>query len=198
MSVLPSNLPEHPRNSRHKDFAHVVQFYTDDAFLLDGVASFVGDSLAAGESAISVVFSSHADALLQRLESRGIDFQAAMRDGRFLLHDARELLASFIVAGAPDRSRFMLQAGSLIRQAERAADVKNKRVAIFGEAVALLWLEKKFDAAIQLERLWNELARTHFFHLRCGYPVKAGDTELKGEPYATICAEHSIVIPCES
>ena len=140
MSVLPSSLPDHLRvASLPNDFAHVVQFYTDNAFLLDGVATFLGDSLAAGESAIAVTFASHADGLRQRLEARGIDVEAAIRDARFLLCDARELLSSFMVGGFPDRSRFMVRVGSLIRQAERAAEVKNKRVAIFGEMVAVLW-----------------------------------------------------------
>jgi hypothetical protein len=43
-----------------------------------------------------------------------------------------------------------------------------------------------------LERLWNELAQTHHFFLRCAYPLTA---DLKGEAYAAICAEHSVIIP---
>jgi len=38
---------------------------------------------------------------------------------------------------------------------------------VFGEMIALLWADKKFEAAIRLEQLWNELSKTHFFDLRC-------------------------------
>jgi hypothetical protein len=95
----------------------------------------------------------------------------------------------------PNRQKFLREFGSVIRKAQAAADVKHKRVVVFGEMVAVLWKQKKYDSAIQLEQLWNELARTHFFHLRCAYPAKAFQGEMKGEPYHTICSEHSIVVP---
>jgi signal transduction histidine kinase len=64
--------------------------------------------------------------------------------------------------------------------------------------VALLWAQGKCDAAIQLEQLWNDLAVTYSFDLRCAYPMslfgRAGDSEL----FAKVCATHSHVIPAES
>lgn len=83
----------------------------------------------------------------------------------------------------------------MIRKAEKAAEVKGKRVVVFGEMVAVLWEERKQEAAIRLEQLWNELARTHFFYLRCAYPAKSFQGKTKAVPYATICAEHSVVLP---
>ena len=49
----------------------------------------------------------------------------------------------------------------------------------------------RFRVEIELEQLGNELAQTHSFHVRCAYPMTE---ELKGEPYATLCAEHSAVL----
>jgi hypothetical protein len=72
-------------------------------------------------------------------------------------------MANFMTGNMPDRRKFESVMGMVIRRAEAAALVKYRRVAIFGEMVALLWAEKKFNAAIRLEQLWNELAQTHFF-----------------------------------
>ena len=64
--------------------------------------------------------------------------------------------------------------------------------------VALLWAEKNFRAAMRLEQLWNELGRTHSFYLRCAYPASGFQDEQKGEPYASICGEHSAVMLAEA
>jgi hypothetical protein len=68
-------------------------------------------------------------------------------------------------------------------------------VVVFGEMVAVLWKQKKYNSALLLEQLWNELAKTQFFFLRCAYPAKGFRGDMKGEPYHTICAEHSVVFP---
>ena len=64
--------------------------------------------------------------------------------------------------------------------------------------VAILWTEGKTGSALELERLWNRLATTHSFKLRCAYPMKAFDREEYKEPFLKICAEHSVVIPGEN
>jgi hypothetical protein len=97
-------------------------------------------------------------------------------------------------AGEPNRHRFLLQLGNIIRTTEAAAVVKKTPLVVFGEMVAVLWEQKKYDAAIRLEQLWNELAQTHFLYLYCGYPAGAFQEDSNGERYAAICAEHTDVV----
>lgn len=177
--------------------AHVVQFYTKDSFLLDGLCEFARSALDDGESVILVVSAAHRDGLVQRIKAGGVETRIAARAGRYLLLDAAETMAKFMDGNMPDRRKFTSVMGTIIRRAEAAALVKYRRVAIFGEMVALLWAEKQFEAAIRLEQLWNELAKTHFFYLRCAYPVSGFEGALKGEPYCAVCAEHSVVVPAE-
>jgi PAS domain S-box-containing protein len=61
-----------------------------------------------------------------------------------------------------------------------------------------LWAEGNPEAAIRLEELWNHLARTHSFSLRCAYPITNFNRDEDGEPFLKICAAHSAVIPDES
>ncbi len=56
----------------------------------------------------------------------------------------------------------------------------------------------KSDAALHLEQLWNDLAQTQSFSLRCAYPIASFSRESDGGPFLKICAAHSEVIPDES
>ena len=42
---------------------HSVQFYVDDAFLLDGLSRFIGTALGAGDAAIVLATQAHREAL---------------------------------------------------------------------------------------------------------------------------------------
>lgn len=52
----------------------------------------------------------------------------------------------------------------------KAAKTEHPRVAVFGEAVALLWAEGNAEGAIQLEKLGNDLTKTHKVGILCAYP----------------------------
>ncbi len=143
---------------------------------------------------IIVATESHRKGLLQRLQGYGVNTIAAIGQGRYIPLDAVESLSAFMENTGPNRNRFLSTFGRLIHTAQNAAGVQNSSVVAFGEMVAILWAEGRIEAAIELERLWNELAHTHLFHLRCAYPMSQ---ELSGEPYASICAEHSVIFPAE-
>jgi PAS domain S-box-containing protein len=111
--------------------------------------------------------------------------------------DAADTLSKFMRDGSPDPRAFANVVGGVFDRARAVAGV-GPRVAAFGEMVALLWAEGKPEAAIQLEQLWNDLAQTHSFSLRCAYPITGFNRDQDGEPFARICAAHSGVIPEES
>ena len=176
--------------------AHVVQFYTDDTFLVDCLSQFVCSGLGAGEAVIVITTKKHREGLMRSLEVRGIDVTGAVEQGRCIVLDAAETLSKFMDGDLPNERKFQSVIGSLIRKAETT--VPGQRVAVFGEMVAVLWEKKNFEAALRLEQLWNELSKTHFFYLRCAYPTSGFQGKQKGEPYSAICAEHSVVIPAEN
>ncbi|HXA75852.1 MAG TPA: MEDS domain-containing protein [Candidatus Acidoferrales bacterium] len=177
---------------------HTVQFYGEDAVLLDELSRFIGDSLEAEGSAVVVATAAHRQGLEQRLEARGIDTVAAAEQGRFVSLDATETLSKFMLEGWPDPVGFGEVVGGIVARAKEAARNANGRLAIFGEMVALLWAQGKFGTAIQLERYWNRLRQTHFFALRCAYPMAGFNREDHSEQFLKICSEHSHVIPGES
>jgi PAS domain S-box-containing protein len=182
----------------HEHRGHTVQFYTEDESLINGLSRLVGTALGAGGSAIVVATEAHRKALAQKLQSRGLNtFMAAMK-GRYHELDAAETLSKITLESWPDAGRFADLIGGLIVRAAAASEAENSRVVAFGEMVALLWSRGKAEAAIRLEQLWNDLAKTHAFSLRCAYPIGSFGREQDTEPFLKICAEHSGVIPSES
>jgi hypothetical protein len=128
------------------------------------------------------------------VQANGVDVATAIERGRYIPLDATETLATFMEKAGPNRKRFLSTVEPLMRRAETAAEGTGTRLVMFGEMVALLCAEGRTQAAIELERLWNELAETHSFYMRCAYLITDA---LQGEAYATICAEHSAVLPAE-
>jgi len=87
-------------------FSHLVQFYEDDAFLVDTVSRLVGNSLAAGDGAVIIATGPHREAIEKQLLGRGLDLDAMCSRGRFLSLDASETLAKIMVDEYPDAGRF--------------------------------------------------------------------------------------------
>ena len=182
----------------HEQSTHLVQFYEQDSFLLEELSRFIGIALGAGDAAVVIATKAHRDGLSDRLRARGFDTVKASKQDRYITVDAAETLSKFIVNGEPDAERFAGTIGPLLARAKAAGEGENPKVAAFGEMVALLWAEGKADAAIRLEQLWNELAKTYSFHLWCGYPLTHFSQREHSEAFSRICAEHSAVVPDES
>ena len=194
---LGTSIAPPPNFGDHDLHAHVAQFYGDDAFLLESLSRFIGTALGAGDAAIVIATPDHRDGLARILKSRGLDTSSALRAGRYLSLDAAETLATFMVNGSPDGDLFAESVGNLIARTKTKSSGDGKRIAIFGEMVSILWSQGKFDAALDLEQLWTDLARTHVFALRCGYPIQGFDRHEHGEMFQKICAQHTGVIPNE-
>jgi PAS domain S-box-containing protein len=174
---------------------HTVQFYSEDRFLIEELADFFGAALKAGSSAVIIATPGHESSLSQKLMAEGIDLAQAIVAGRYNVLDAGATLPQFMVDGMPDPQRFRAVLGSLITRASRAAQDEGRRVVAFGEMVALLWAEGKSEAAVRLEKLWNQLAKSYCFSLRCAYPVQGFYREGQSEALLEICNAHCAIVP---
>ena len=141
---------------------------------------------------IKATTAAHLKDSFQRLPAHCVDSAAASEERRYISLDVAEVLPTIMDADGPNRESFLSRLGSVVRRAGAVAGLNHRKVVVLGEMVAVLCAEGKLKAAIEVEQLWNELARTNDFHLCCAYPMTE---DLKGSPYATICAEHSAVLP---
>jgi DNA-binding NarL/FixJ family response regulator len=173
--------------------SHEVVFYSADGGLLDDLTRFIGAALEARNAAVVVATKSHRDSLLLRLQAHGLDTDAAIEEGRYIALDAADALPTFMLRDAPDAVRFLKVLGDLISTAAKAVKGKQARVAIFGEMCHLLWAQGNAEAAIQVEKLGNQLAKTYDVDILCGYSLGIVQGGMGSHIFQRICAEHSAV-----
>jgi len=170
-----------------------VEFCSDDGCFVDTFARFIETALRTGSAVIVVATDSHLASLFQRLTADGIDVGAVIEAKRYLPLDVADTLATFMLSDWPDPVRFEKAARNLIM--EVAADAKGgwRSVAACGECAPTLLAKGKADAAIQVEHLWDEIARRYGIDILCGYPSNEFHVTEDGPIFQRICAEHSAV-----
>jgi signal transduction histidine kinase len=192
-SILTPHLSPEPHLNTHS-----VQFYEEDSFLLDSLTKLIGTTLVAGDLAFVIATPAHREGLAERLKALGLDLEVSAKLGRYCAFDAAETLSGFMVNGVLTTSLFHSFMGYILSPIRPTAEGKRPRVVLFGEMVALLWADGNIDAALKLEQLWNDFARSHSFQLYCAYPMKGFNQEGHSQAFLNICAEHSHVVPTEN
>ena len=172
---------------------HEVQFYSDDSRFLDGFTRFLGAALKSGSPAVFIGTASHRNMLLERLHAGSPDIRTAIRQGRYVAVDAAEFLDNFMVSDMPDTGWFLKAVDDLIVAARKEAHGEHLRGAACGECAPMLWAQGKADAAIRLEELWNEIARTYNVDILCGYSLESLRFDEDSYTFRRICEEHSAV-----
>jgi hypothetical protein len=172
---------------------HAVRFYENKASLCRTVADFLGEGLALGHPGLVIATPQHRNALLSELRSRHLDVDKVQAAEDLLLLDARDVLATIMVDGMPDATRFMTHIPTAIDRLAR--ERRGCTIRAYGEMVDVLWQDGLTAAAIRLEMLWNRLAMTADFSLLCGYAI---GNFYKDAGMRNVCAQHSHVLPAES
>lgn len=183
-------LPDHISTPALKE--HLVQFYASDVSLLNVMSTFINAGLNANETCFIFATQAHHESLQEQLTENGVDVLAAQTRGKYIWLDATEILSRLLLDGMLEPERFARIVGDVIEQATRG----QQQVRIFGEMVALLWQQRKFDAAMRLEELWNDLYhRLHSFSLFCAYPMHSFDEQANNTEFVKIIQQHSHFIP---
>lgn len=193
-SFIKNSVAPHSHWSNMSASEHFVQFYESEIFLLDSLSEFIGAGLSAGDACIVIATKAHRETLEEILKAQGLDLATAHTHGEYIALDAVETLSKFMIDGLPEPGRFFEIIGNIIRQAGE----DRLHVRAFGEMVALLWEEGNQAGAIQLEELWNELAKTHSFSLFCAYPMHGFGKVAHDAPFTEVATRHTRVIPAES
>jgi len=178
------------------DAGHVVHFYEKPETMAQAAGKFLAEGLRSGDAAVVIATESLRDSLDRLLAAAGLNLAALRARGCYVTLDAARTLESFMVDSLPEKERFSDVVGSAIAKA--SASSGSGRTRAFGEMVALLCAAGSPQAAIELERLWNDLGRTRPFTLLCGYPMELFRGSPHHDAFAEICGTHGDVVPGES
>jgi MEDS: MEthanogen/methylotroph, DcmR Sensory domain len=175
---------------------HAVHVYGDVSELATSVARFLDAGFRTGEPAIAIATANHREAFAAELARCGWDAALLERQGMLVSGDAEALLAQFMDVEAPSAERFERVVGGLVD--ELAARHPGRTIRAFGEMVDVLWRRGQRQAAIALEDLWNELAKTRSFALLCGYQLDIFEPDVQREALPEVLCAHSHVRTVES
>lgn len=170
---------------------HVVQFYGDGQEMLDRSVPHLDEALSRGGSVVVVATPDHRRDLIAALDRRGIDVPAGRRAERIVELDAEATLEAVMADGAAEAGAFDAVVGeTVVRSVQRATPLH-----VFGEMVDLLWDRGEPEAAIGLERRWNDLRSRVSFSLLCAYRTGDGTGDHRHDArFADVCGLHSGLI----
>ena len=174
---------------------HVVQLYQDQDFLNRAVCRFAGAALANGEGLILVPTAEHWNAFRPRLEAEGVDVRAAQARGQLTVVDADETLPRFMGKTLPDAPVFLGLAGEIVRRTRAAGSYP--RVRWWGEMVNVLWERGDVAASMNLEDLFDRVAREQDIAIFCSFVMDNFDGEIHTHMLPRLGENHSHLIPVE-
>jgi DNA-binding NarL/FixJ family response regulator len=174
--------------ARHR---HDLLFYSSEAVLVAALSRFIAGVLREGNAVVAAVTEAHDQSLQRSLQALHVDLALAIRQGRYVSVNISELLAQVMVDGWPDPTRFMNTAGDLVTEATRRATGQRARVAAVGECSPTVWADGHVEAAIQLEHLWDEIAKSREIDTLCVYPLHVREENVRA--VRSLCAEHTAV-----
>jgi hypothetical protein len=169
---------------------HLVQFYEDESGLVSVVSEYLARALTDGATAVVFADEAHCDLFCEALGVAGLDAGIAEAETRLSIFDAPATVEHLLVDGAPDPFGFDAAVGSGVR----AAAARGRPVVAYGEMVAYLWETGNVIGAIELEKLWKELAETVPFLLLCGYPSRLMESPEAADAFAELCDAHTCVV----
>lgn len=173
---------------------HAVQFYEDDAVLVESLTRFGGAGIEAGDNVVLIARAETLARFREALSTEAIDLDRVFRSRQLTFLDADETLDRLMDGDMPDVGRFLDVIGGTLFDTTHARPRRFLRA--YGEMVDVLWRRQNRRAAIALEGLWNELAHEHAFSLLCGYDQK---TFGGGDPldFDAVCWAHTRTIPSD-
>jgi DNA-binding NarL/FixJ family response regulator len=179
------------RGETRASYRHDVLFYSSDAVFVSALSRFVASSLREETAVIVLATESRGERVRRNLERCDVDLDRASREGLYIPLNISGLLSKVMVDGMPDPTRFMDATGEVVAEVAQRAAGRHRRVAACGECAPTLWARGEIDAALQLEHLWDEVARRQPMDTQCAYPMTVRQDD--AQALRRLCAEHTVV-----
>ena len=169
---------------------HAMQFGINDHPFLNKLSSLLYATRRRGDVAVLVATDATRTQVAQRLLASGYDIAQAATRGQYISLDVSQALSEVMVGGRVDARRVAAIVDNLERS-RLAASASS--VTIIGEMAPSLCRAGNPEAALQLERVWDDLTRRLPFLTVCCYSTECFGEREDSALFAGICAPHSAV-----
>jgi len=168
---------------------HAALFYDDDCGFVEGVSSLLSTSLRRGD-VVAVTSTQRTRAgIAERLRADGWNVGESGEFGHYRATDTAAALSSVMTNGHPDAERIRERLVELERVRVMGPRGADTRMTFVGDMAALLVAEGNVEAALEMERVWNDLTSTLPFLTICAYPMSPFEGA-DGRVFPHLCAEH--------
>ena len=113
--------------------------------------------------------------------------------GQYVAQDSALALSQVMHEGRPDKERLAEMIHGLDRLRLAVPNRPRGRLTIVGDMSASLCRNGDFEAALELERIWNDLTRALPFFTVCSYPIDCFENSDALNLLSNVCAAHSAV-----
>ena len=172
---------------------HAVLFHGGDGSWLDGAAGVLSSALQRGDTIATVLIESHRDALAVLMKERGWNLADLGEQGRYLIFDSEAAATQVMRGGRPDVDALTGLVAVLERARTASGDPARSHVTILGEIAPVLWRNGNPDAALEVERLWDELTRSLPILTICTYAMDGPGHDAAAAFRSGLCTHHSVV-----
>ena len=172
---------------------HTLEFYTDDSHFFDEVSQLVGARLRSGEQVVVVTSEATRTGVAQRLQAQQVNLAMLAKRGQYLAQDSALALSQVMHGGRLDKERVAEGIEGLDRMRLAGPNGPRGRLTIIGDVSASLCRNGDFEAAVELERMWDDLTRGLPFFTVCSYPIDCFEHSKTRNQLPNVCAEHSAV-----
>jgi hypothetical protein len=168
---------------------HILQLFDDAESLADGLAEFLRSGFERNETMLVLAGAAQWSLTVKRFVSDADRLSNGAASGQLTLLDSITTLERLRPGGRLNPVLFDEVVGTLVRQLRS----RGRPLRVYGEMVDVLALEGDFQAARQLEDLWNDLGCAEPFTLLCGYSAVHFGDPASADALARICRSHSEV-----
>ena len=172
---------------------HAVQVYANESDFLDQVSQVVNATLRSREPVALVATEATRHGVAERLQARRVNLAELAEREQYVAIDSALSLSQVMRDGRPDEDRVAEMIDGLDRRRLTFPKGPRARLTIVGDMSVSLCRNGHFEAALELERSWDELTRALPFFTVCGYPMECFEHAEARSQLPNICARHSAV-----
>jgi DNA-binding NarL/FixJ family response regulator len=172
---------------------HIVQFHADERQFLDDVSALVGATLRSGEPVLIVASEATRIGVAQRLQAREMNLAMLAERRQYVEQDSALAVSQIVHDGSPDEERVREIIHGLDRLRLAAPKGPRGRLTIVGDIAISLCRSGDTEAALEVERIWNEVTRPLPFFTVCSYPIECFEQPAARNQLPRLCAEHTAV-----
>jgi DNA-binding NarL/FixJ family response regulator len=172
---------------------HTLVLHAENDRFLEDVCQLVGPTLRSGDPVVVVTCEATRVGIAQCLRGRHINPSLVADRGQYVEQDSAAALSHVMRDGSPDQERLMEMIHDFDGLRLSAPNGLRSRLTIVADLTVALWRGGEFEAAVALERIWNELTRTFPFSTVCVIPTDCFARSEAGLHFPTLCDAHSAV-----